>query len=134
MTAIGTDTIEGFTPADETAWSARAWLRVGLAVALLALLAGISLVASDYWLNAVLIPFLIMSLTALGLNLLMGYAGQASLGSGGFMLVGAYATYNLLLRLPELPLPVSGSVNCSWIVPKISVRIRRLTTSEPPSR
>ncbi|WP_342726428.1 branched-chain amino acid ABC transporter permease [Bradyrhizobium sp. B097] len=107
MSTIGTEAIEGFTPSRETAQSARDRLRAGSLVVLLTALAGIPLVANDYWLNAVLIPFLIMSLTALGLNLLMGYAGQASLGSGGFMSVGAYATYNLLLRLPELPLPVS---------------------------
>lgn len=64
-------------------------------------------IASDYWLNAILIPFLIMALAGLGLNLTMGYAGQASLGTGAFMAAGAYATYNLLLRVPELPLPVS---------------------------
>ena len=38
-----------------------------------------------------LIPFLIYALAALGLNLLTGYAGQLSLGTGGFMAVGAYA-------------------------------------------
>ncbi|WP_083633033.1 branched-chain amino acid ABC transporter permease [Bradyrhizobium sp. NAS96.2] len=107
MSAIGTETIEGFGPSGVTAQSTRDRLRAGSVGVLLAALASIPLVANDYWLNAVLIPFLIMSLTALGLNLLMGYAGQASLGSGGFMSVGAYATYNLLLRLPELPLPVS---------------------------
>ena len=64
-------------------------------------------IVSDYWLNAILIPFLIMALAGLGLNLTMGYAGQASLGTGAFMAAGAYATYNLLLRVPELPLPVS---------------------------
>ena len=48
-----------------------------------------------------------MTLAGLGLNLTMGYAGQASLGTGAFMAAGAYATYNLLLRVPELPLPVS---------------------------
>ena len=79
------------------------------ALALLLVLAalGIPLVATDYWYNAILIPFLIMALAALGLNLTMGFAGQASLGTGAFMAVGAYATYNLLLRLPELPLPIS---------------------------
>lgn len=77
-------------------------------VLLLALAAlGIPLVATDYWYNAILIPFLIMALAALGLNLTMGFAGQASLGTGAFMAVGAYATYNLLLRLPALPLPIS---------------------------
>ena len=61
----------------------------------------------DYWFNAILIPFLIMALAGLGLNLLTGYAGQASLGTGAFMSVGAFATYNVLLRLPDLPLPLS---------------------------
>lgn len=74
-------------------------------VVVLLILAGLT--ASDYWFDAILIPFLIMALAGLGLNLLTGYAGQASLGTGAFMAVGAFATYNLLLRLPELPLPVS---------------------------
>ncbi|MQT14653.1 branched-chain amino acid ABC transporter permease [Segnochrobactrum spirostomi] len=84
----------------------------GLALALgglaaLVLFVGVPLVGDDYWLNAILIPFLVMTLASIGLNLLMGYAGQASLGTGAFMATGAYATYNLLLRLPDLPLPVS---------------------------
>ncbi len=53
------------------------------------------LVANEYWLQAVLIPFLIYSLAALGLNLLTGYAGQLSLGTGGFMAVGAYSAFKL---------------------------------------
>lgn len=79
----------------------------GLALLLAVAFVAIPLTANDYWYNAILIPFLIMALAGLGLNLTMGYAGQASLGTGAFMAVGAYATYNLLLRLPELPLPVS---------------------------
>jgi branched-chain amino acid transport system permease protein len=47
------------------------------------------LAANEYWLQAVLIPFLIYALAAIGLNLLTGYAGQVSLGTGGFMAVGA---------------------------------------------
>ena len=58
----------------------------------------------DYWLSSVLIPFLIFSLAALGLNLLTGYAGQLSLGHAGFMGVGAYAAYNLATRIPHMPL------------------------------
>jgi branched-chain amino acid transport system permease protein len=77
------------------------------AVATLALLYGLAFLPSDYWFNAILIPYLIMALAALGLNLLTGYAGLASLGTGAFMSVGAFATYNLLLRAPALPLPVS---------------------------
>ena len=60
------------------------------------------LVASEYWLQAVLIPFLIYALAALGLNLLTGYAGQLSLGTGGFMAVGAYAAFKLTTAFPRL--------------------------------
>ncbi|MCL6263238.1 branched-chain amino acid ABC transporter permease [Craterilacuibacter sp. RT1T] len=60
--------------------------------------------ASDYLLSGILIPFLVLSLAALGLNLLTGYAGQLSLGSAAFMAVGAYATYNFMLRVPGMPL------------------------------
>jgi branched-chain amino acid transport system permease protein len=49
----------------------------------------------SYWFNAILIPFLIFSMAALGLNILVGYCGQISLGTGGFMAVGAYASYKL---------------------------------------
>jgi branched-chain amino acid transport system permease protein len=64
-------------------------------------------IGNDYWFNAVLIPLAVMALAALGLNVLTGYSGQASLGSGAIMSVGAFATYNFLLRLPFLPLPLS---------------------------
>jgi branched-chain amino acid transport system permease protein len=80
-------------------------LLVGVTAAILALVA-IPALASAYWLNAILTPFLILSLAGLGLNLLTGYAGQLSLGSAAFMAVGAYATYNFAVRLPSLPLPV----------------------------
>jgi branched-chain amino acid transport system permease protein len=45
---------------------------------------------------------LIYSLAALGLNILTGYAGQLSLGTGAFMGVGAYACYKLISIFPEL--------------------------------
>src|SRR5437879_2000679 len=60
------------------------------------------LAANEYWLQAVLIPFLIYSLAAIGLNLLTGYAGQLSLGTGGFMAVGAYAAFKLTTAFPSL--------------------------------
>ncbi len=49
---------------------------------------------------------LVLTLAGLGLNLLTGYAGQISLGSGGFMAVGAFATFAYATRVPMLPLPV----------------------------
>ncbi len=64
----------------------------------------VPLLASDYLLRAVLIPFLILSLAAIGLNLLVGYCGQISLGTGAFMAVGAYAAWNIGVRIPEVPL------------------------------
>ncbi len=79
----------------------------GIGILLAAAFVVIPLTASDYWLGAILIPFLILALAALGLNILTGYCGQLSLGSAAFMAVGAFAAYNLLLRFPEIPLLVS---------------------------
>ncbi|HXJ77529.1 MAG TPA: branched-chain amino acid ABC transporter permease [Candidatus Methylomirabilis sp.] len=64
------------------------------------------LLASEYWLQAVLIPFLIYAMAALGLNLLTGYAGQLSLGTGGFMAVGAYSAFKLTTAFPGLSIVV----------------------------
>lgn len=58
---------------------------------------------NDYWANAVFVPFLIYAIAAIGLNVLVGYAGQVSLGTGGFMAVGAYAVYKLMTSFPEVP-------------------------------
>jgi len=76
-----------------------------LAVLALMLVAAVAvpLVASDYALTAILIPFLIFSLAALGLNILTGYAGQLSLGTAAFMAVGAFAAYNFMLRVDGMP-------------------------------
>ncbi|HWH42317.1 MAG TPA: branched-chain amino acid ABC transporter permease [Usitatibacter sp.] len=63
-------------------------------------------IASEYMFRAILIPFIILSLAAIGLNILVGYCGQVSLGTGGFMAVGAYAAYNLAVRVPDLNLLV----------------------------
>ena len=57
---------------------------------------------NDYWSSAILMPFLIWSIAAIGLNILTGYCGQISLGSGGFMAVGAYACYKLMTAFPGL--------------------------------
>lgn len=59
-------------------------------------------IINDYWLNAVVLPFLIYSVAAIGLNILTGYCGQVSLGSGGFMAVGAYACYKLMTSFPGM--------------------------------
>ncbi len=67
----------------------------------------VPLMASEYLFRAILIPFLILSLAALGLNILVGYCGQISLGTGAFMAVGAYAAYNFEVRIDGMPLIAS---------------------------
>jgi len=57
---------------------------------------------SDYWASAIIVPFLIYAIAALGLNILIGYCGQLSLGTGAFMAVGAYACYKLMVAMPGL--------------------------------
>ncbi|MBK7900087.1 MAG: branched-chain amino acid ABC transporter permease [Azonexus sp.] len=81
--------------------------RVGMGLLLLLAFVGVPWVASEYWLSAILVPFLVFSLAALGLNLLTGYAGQLSLGSAAFMAVGAYAAYNFQLRVEGIPILLS---------------------------
>src|ERR671919_2803223 len=76
--------------------------RIFVGLVALAAFVAVPLVANDYWLQAILIPFLIYALAAIGLNLLTGYAGQLSLGTGGCMAVGAYAAFKLTTAFPSL--------------------------------
>ncbi|MHB1123124.1 MAG: branched-chain amino acid ABC transporter permease [Ramlibacter sp.] len=78
--------------------------RLLIAAALLFAFVVVPAIASDYTFRALLVPFLIMSLAALGVNILVGYCGQISLGSGAFMAVGAYGAYNVFARVPDMPL------------------------------
>jgi branched-chain amino acid transport system permease protein len=59
-------------------------------------------VVNDYWVNSLFLPFLIYAIAAIGLNILVGYCGQVSLGTGGFMAVGAYACYKLMTAFPDV--------------------------------
>ncbi len=63
-------------------------------------------IVTDYWVNAILVPFLIYSIAAIGLNILTGYCGQVSLGTGGFMAVGAYACYKLMTGFPDVSIVI----------------------------
>ena len=80
-------------------------IAIGLLLAFAAIV--IPLTAPEYLFRAILIPFLILSLAALGLNILVGYCGQISLGTGAFMAVGAYAAYNFTVRIDGMPLIVA---------------------------
>ncbi len=61
----------------------------------------VPLFGSDFFINSMMIPFLIFALAAIGLNVLTGYTGQISLGTGAFMGVGAYACYKLTTIFPD---------------------------------
>jgi branched-chain amino acid transport system permease protein len=76
--------------------------RIGIAVILVVAFVVVPLVFSPFWITVVLIPILVFSLAAIGLNMLTGYAGQISLGSGAFMGVGAYACYKLTTFFPDV--------------------------------
>src|SRR5690606_1865831 len=76
--------------------------RIAMAVLLVVAFVLVPLLGNQYWLGAIITPFLIFALAALGLNILTGYAGQLSLGTAAFMAVGAFMTYNFVLRLPWL--------------------------------
>ncbi len=102
--------------------------------AILALIAfafvGVPLLADEYLFKAILIPFLILSLAALGVNLLVGYCGQITLGAGAFMAVGAYAAYNFMIRIDDMPLLAalllgglaSAGVGIIFGIPSLRVR------------
>ena len=57
---------------------------------------------NEYWEKAIFLPFFIYALAAIGLNILTGYCGQVSLGTGGFMAVGAYASFKLMTGFPAM--------------------------------
>ncbi len=77
--------------------------RIGLILLLAVAFLVVPFVANQYWFSALLIPFLVLSLATLGLNILTGYAGQISLGTAAFMAVGAFMAYNAELRIPGMP-------------------------------
>ncbi len=91
---------------------------------------GVPLLADEYLFKAILIPFLILSLAALGVNLLVGYCGQITLGAGAFMAVGAYAAYNFMIRIDDMPLLAalllggltSAGVGIVFGIPSLRVR------------
>ncbi|MEO7151221.1 MAG: branched-chain amino acid ABC transporter permease, partial [Burkholderiaceae bacterium] len=78
--------------------------RIAIGLLLAVAFVVVPLLASEYLLRAIFVPFLILALAALGLNILVGYCGQISLGTGAFMAVGAYAAYNFHVRIDGMPL------------------------------
>ena len=76
--------------------------RIGFWIAMAVAWLVVPFVINDYWASSLLVPFLIYAIAAIGLNILTGYCGQVSLGTGGFMAVGAYACYKLMTSFPDV--------------------------------
>jgi branched-chain amino acid transport system permease protein len=106
--------------------------RIGMAVLLLFAFFVVPVVGNAYWLTAILIPWLVLSLVALGQNILMGYAGQLSLGAAGFMAAGAFACYNIILRIDGIGFIVAVMLSglCAALIGVVfgltSLRVRGL--------
>lgn len=87
-------------------------------------------VADEYWLGSILIPVLILSIAALGLNILTGYCGQVSLGTGGFMAAGAYMAYKIATNFTWMPIPVviilaglcAASIGIAFGLPSLRIK------------
>jgi len=75
--------------------------RIGIILILVAAFVLVPLVASNFVIDSLLTPVLVLSLAAIGLNLLTGYTGLLSLGTGGFMGVGAFACFKLTIYFPN---------------------------------
>ncbi len=75
--------------------------RIAIIFYLIIAFVAVPLLGSDFFINSMMIPFLIFALAAIGLNVLTGYTGQISLGTGAFMGVGAYSCYKLATIFPD---------------------------------
>jgi branched-chain amino acid transport system permease protein len=101
-----------------------------IAAALVVAFVVIPMTANEYWLQAVLIPILVFTMAAIGLNLLVGYAGQLSLGTGGFMAVGGFMTYKITTAFPELNIilvflmssVLAGGVGLLFGIPSLRIK------------
>ena len=80
--------------------------RIGILVILAIAFLGVPLIGGSFFLDVVATPFLIYALAAIGLNLLTGYTGLLSLGTGGFMGIGAYTCYKLTTWFPGVDIVV----------------------------
>ena len=103
--------------------------RIGIVIIVVAAYA-LAFAHNDFLLNAIMIPFLIFALAAIGLNILTGYTGLLSLGSGAFMGVGAYACYKLTTIFPNVNILIwiicsgffSALVGVAFGVPSLRIK------------
>jgi len=102
---------------------------IGFAVALVAVLALLPFLPLPGGLLASLVIALILFIAVLGLDVLMGYAGQVSLGHAGFMAVGGYAAAILATSYDWPPLAATLvalvlSVACALVLAAATRQLR----------
>jgi ABC-type branched-subunit amino acid transport system ATPase component/ABC-type branched-subunit amino acid transport system permease subunit len=105
------------------------WTWLSIAVVAVVLVAGVlgSLVSNYY--TFLIGSVLVTAVSALGLNIVMGYAGQVSLGHAAFMAVGAYTTGLLYseLALPFVLAAIAGVLAATVIGVLLGVPALRLS-------
>jgi branched-chain amino acid transport system permease protein len=91
--------------------------RMAIAIVMVLAFVVLPLMGSEFVIASIMIPFLILSLAAVGLNILTGYCGLLSLGTAALMGVGAYACYKLSTFFPAINILVwillAGFVSCA---------------------
>ncbi|MEQ8396641.1 branched-chain amino acid ABC transporter permease [Thalassobaculum sp.] len=104
--------------------------RLFVAAVIVAAFVVVPLVANEYWLGSIIMPALILSIAALGLNILTGYCGQVSLGTGAFMAAGAYMAYKIATNLTWMPIPLviilgglcAASIGLAFGLPSLRIK------------
>lgn len=104
--------------------------RIGLLVIISLAIFAIPLLGSKFFISSVMIPFLVFTLAAIGLNILTGYTGLISLGTGAFMGVGAFACYKLTTYFPNVNIIVwilasglfSAAIGVMFGIPSLRVK------------
>jgi branched-chain amino acid transport system permease protein len=102
----------------------------GVGAILLVGVVAVPMLANEWFLSTIMLPFLVFALAAIGLNILTGYCGQLSLGTGGFMATGAFAAFKLTTAFPDLNIVivfllagvVSAAVGIVFGVPSLRIK------------
>jgi ABC-type branched-subunit amino acid transport system permease subunit len=93
--------------------------------------AAIPLVVSDNGIMSGLVIAAILFMTLMGLDVLMGYAGQVSLGQAGFMAIGGYTSGYLAINYEVSPVlaivaGIGVSLACALVLSVVTLRLRGL--------
>jgi len=104
------------------------WPLAALAVIVAAL---IPFAVTDNGIMSGLVIAAILFMTLMGLDVLMGYAGQVSLGQAGFMAIGGYTSGYLAINYDIAPVVsilagIGVSLTCALVLSVVTLRLRGL--------